>query len=108
MSNMIETITNRRELERVEVLNKAAEAEAQAAKAETDALMGQLARRERQRAHDAARVQMETELHKAEQHIRAKYGNAPDLPPASHPEDTQAARRRDIMRGLLGKVLPKD
>ena len=108
MSNIIETITRQKELERVAALNKAAAAGEKQLAAETSELMGKLARRERQRKLAEAKRQVDTELYRAEQSIRAKYGNAPDLPPASHPIDAQEAHRRGLLRDMLEKAMRKD
>ena len=74
MSNIIEAMTRQKELERVAALNKAAAAGEKQLAAETSELMDKLARREQQRKLADAKRQVETELYRAEQSIRAKSG----------------------------------
>ena len=108
MSNIIEAINRQKELERVAALNKAAAAGEKRLGKETGELLDAMARREQQRKLAEAKRQVETELYRAEQSIRAKYGNAPDLPPASHPTDAQEAHRRGLLRDMLAKAMRKD
>ena len=108
MSSIIEMNTIRLESERAEKLNLLELEETRRSREQTQTMLDKFAKKQQAHEQDFTKAKMETELHKAEMNIRAKYENSSTLPPAAHPEDVVEVRRRRTMRDFLSQLAQKD